>query len=123
MNCSMGLKLYKVDGARGGDCINCLKCTEVCPRNNANVNILGQDLNQNLAGSVAMAAMLGVYGITNFGVDALTKSGIISNNSAISSNETSKIKLLIVLHKSIKMEHIQEVVKDFMEEQLKFLLL
>ena len=44
-NCSMGLKLYKVNGARGGDCINCLNCTEVCPRNNANANILGQDLN------------------------------------------------------------------------------
>ena len=40
MNCSMGLKLYKVNGAKGGDCINCLKCTEVCPRKNANVNIL-----------------------------------------------------------------------------------
>jgi len=90
MNCSMGLKLYKVDGARGGDCINCLKCTEVCPRSNANINILGQDLNQNLAGSVAMAAMLGVYGITNFGVDALTKAGVISNNSIISSNEASQ---------------------------------
>ena len=89
MNCSMGLKLYKVNGARGGDCINCLKCTEVCPRNNANVNMLGQDVNQNLAGSVAMATMLGVYGLTNFGADALTKSGIISNDSTISSNATS----------------------------------
>ncbi|BCZ44901.1 ferredoxin [Clostridium gelidum] len=87
-NCSMGLKLYKVNSAHGGDCINCLKCTEVCPRNNANVNILGQDVNQNLAGSVAMATMLGVYGLTNFGADALTKSGIISNQSTISSNAT-----------------------------------
>ena len=88
VNCSMGLKLYKVNGARGGDCINCLKCTEVCPRNNANANILGQDLNKELAGSVAMATMLGVYGLTNFSADALTTSGIISNNSAISSNTT-----------------------------------
>ncbi len=87
-NCSMGLNLYKVDGARGGDCINCLKCAEVCPRNNANATILGQDLNQNIAGSVAMATILGVYGLTNFGIDALTKSGIISNDSTISSNVT-----------------------------------
>ena len=86
MNCSMGLNLYKVDGVRGGDCINCLKCTEVCPRNNANVNVLGQDVDQNLAGSVAMAAMLGVYGLTNFGADALTKSGMISNQTEISSS-------------------------------------
>ena len=88
-SCSMGLKLYEVNDAHGNDCINCLKCTEVCPRNNANVNILGQDLNKELAGSVAMAAILGVYGLTNFGADALTKSGIISNDSAISINATS----------------------------------
>jgi uncharacterized protein with FMN-binding domain len=85
----MGLDLYKVNGARGGECINCLKCTEVCPRNNANVNILGQDVNQNLAGSVAMATMLGVYGITNFGANALTNSGIISNQTEISSSVAS----------------------------------
>ncbi|WP_160685743.1 FMN-binding protein [Clostridium sp. C2-6-12] len=84
MNCSMGLNLYNVDGVRGGDCINCLKCTEVCPRNNANVNIFGQDVDQNLAGSVAMAAMLGVYGLTNFGADALTSSGVVSNQTEIS---------------------------------------
>ena len=94
MNCSMGLNLYKVDGVRGRDCINCLKCTEVCPRNNANVNILGQDVNQNLAGSVAMTAMLGVYGLSNFGANALTNSGIISNqtemsSSAVANNSTS----------------------------------
>lgn len=89
MSCSMGLQLYKVDKVKGGDCINCLKCTEVCPRNNANANILGQDLNAALTGSVAMAAMLGVYGFTNFGVDALTKAGIISSDSAVSSSESS----------------------------------
>jgi len=87
MNCSMGLNLYKVNSARGGDCINCLKCTEVCPRNNANVNILGQDVNQNLAGSVAMATMLGVYGLSNFGANALTNSGIISNQTEVSISE------------------------------------
>jgi Polyferredoxin len=94
VNCSMGLKLYKVNGARGGDCINCLKCTEVCPRNNANVNILGQDVNQNLAGTVAMAAMLGIYGLSNFEADALTNSGVISNQTensiSVASNSTSQ---------------------------------
>ena len=82
--------------------------------------MFGENLNPNLAGSVAMAAMVGVYGLTNFGADALTKSGVISNDSAISSNATSDSN---ITHKNIKMEHIQEVVKDFMEEQLKFLLL
>ncbi|SFC93089.1 FMN-binding protein [Clostridium uliginosum] len=89
INCSMGLKLYKVNDDRGGDCINCLKCTEVCPRNNANANMIGKDLNQNLAGSLAMATMLGVYGLTSFGGDVLNKSGIGLNNSTILSDSTS----------------------------------
>ncbi len=87
MNCSMGLKLYKVDGTKGGDCINCLKCTEICPRGNANINILGQDVNKNLAGSVALAAMIGTYGLSNFSADALTKAGVISSGT---SNEVSQ---------------------------------
>lgn len=84
INCSMGLQLYKVDGVRGGDCINCLKCTDVCPRNNANVNMLGKDLDAKITGSVAMATFLGVYGLTNFGGSALTKSDIVSNNTVLS---------------------------------------
>jgi len=89
MNCSMGLPLYKVDCVKGGDCINCLKCTEVCYRNNANVNVLGKDVNENLAGSVAMAAMLGVYGLSNIGANAVTNSGIISSQTEISSSVAS----------------------------------
>ncbi|MFL0167468.1 FMN-binding protein [Candidatus Clostridium helianthi] len=90
MNCSMGLSLYKVDCVKGGDCINCLKCTEVCYRNNANVNVLGRDLDAKLTGSVAMAAFLGIYGLTNFAGNAVTKSGITAKSSAVSSNLNSQ---------------------------------
>jgi polyferredoxin len=48
-NCSMGLPLYKVNSAKGGECINCLKCVEACPRKNANANVMGEDLNPALA--------------------------------------------------------------------------
>ena len=91
MNCSMGLNLYKVDNARGGECINCLKCTEVCPRRNANINVLGKDINQNLAGSVAAAAILSVYGLTNLGANALTKAGIISKDNTVSSEASQSL--------------------------------
>lgn len=66
-NCSMGLKLYKKETVHGGDCINCLKCIEVCPRRNACVNILGQDVNPAFASSAAMAAFIGIYGASNLG--------------------------------------------------------
>ncbi|OPJ62966.1 4Fe-4S binding protein [Clostridium chromiireducens] len=87
MNCSMGLPLYNVDCVKGGDCINCLKCTEVCYRNNANVNVASRDLDAKLTGSVAMATFLGVYGLTSFAGNAVTKSGISVNSNTISSSE------------------------------------
>ncbi|ABR36601.1 4Fe-4S binding protein [Clostridium beijerinckii] len=90
MNCSMGLPLYKVDCVKGGECINCLKCTEVCYRNNANVNVLGRDLDAKLTGSVAMATFLGIYGLTNFAGNAVTKSGIAAKSNAVSSNINSQ---------------------------------
>ncbi|OVE65038.1 ferredoxin [Clostridium diolis] len=90
MNCSMGLPLYRVDCVKGGDCINCLKCTEVCYRNNANVNVFGRDLDAKLTGSVAIATFLGVYGLTNFAGNAVTKSGIAAKSNAVSSNLNSQ---------------------------------
>ena len=32
--CSMSVSLYKMDKVRSGECINCMKCTTVCPQDN-----------------------------------------------------------------------------------------
>ncbi|MDS0526465.1 FMN-binding protein [Clostridium sp. SHJSY1] len=90
MNCSMGLPLYKMESVRGGECINCLKCLEVCPRKNTKGNIVNQDVNPVLASSVAIATFAGVYGLTNITSSVLTEKGIASaivesSNSATSS--------------------------------------
>ena len=74
--CSMGLGLYKVESVCGGDCINCLKCIETCPRNNTKVNVLGGNVTPELASSVAIAAMVGLYTVNNLGGTALAKSGL-----------------------------------------------
>jgi uncharacterized protein with FMN-binding domain len=88
INCSMGIDLYRVNSIKGSECINCLKCTDICPRSNANINVLGKDLDAKLTGSVAMATFLGVYGLTNFGADALAQSGLITSDNAISSSSS-----------------------------------
>ncbi|MCA1073641.1 hypothetical protein K9O30_07850 [Clostridium bowmanii] len=64
---TMGLPLYKVESVCGGDCINCLKCIETCPRSNTKVNVLGENITPELASSVAIAAMVGLYAINNVG--------------------------------------------------------
>ncbi|MBU3160270.1 FMN-binding protein [Clostridium frigoris] len=91
-NCSMGLSLYKSQSVRGGDCINCFKCIEACPRSNTKVNVLGENVNPELASSVAIAAMVGLYAVNNLGASTLTNSGlaIASTTSTTSTTSTSQ---------------------------------
>ena len=90
-NCAMGLPLYKVESVCGGDCINCLKCIETCPRNNTKVNVLGENINPALASSVAISAMVGVYTVSNLGGTVLSKSALTAANNtpSIASSTTS----------------------------------
>lgn len=87
--CSMGIHLYKENEVRGGECINCMKCAEVCPRKNASANILGKNVNSSLAGSVALAACLGVYSINGLGMGILKNSGITSAAAIATNNNTN----------------------------------
>lgn len=88
-NCSMGLKLYEKNSVCGGDCINCFKCVDACPRKNAQANILGENINPALASSFAIAAMTGVYAVSNLAGTALVENGMASasvTNIAVASN-------------------------------------
>ncbi len=87
-SCSMALPLYKVKSVCGGDCINCFKCIETCPRNNTQVDILGEKINPELASSLAIAAMVGVYAINNLGGTVLAESGLTTANSTSISAST-----------------------------------
>lgn len=93
MNCSMGIPLYKLNEIKGGECINCLKCVESCPRKNAAANILDENINPALAGSIAIAAFAGVYGFNHIGAKALVNSGISSSAANISVSSSSSMKL------------------------------
>ncbi|MCR4795840.1 MAG: 4Fe-4S binding protein [Ruminococcus sp.] len=54
--CSMGIPLYKYDEVRSGECINCMKCTSVCPNENISADTLPA-----ISGTVAVTAVAGLY--------------------------------------------------------------
>ncbi len=72
-NCSMGIQLYKVKEQRGGECISCLRCVEVCPRRNTQANILNTNVNPALASSIAIAGFGAIYALNSLGGTTVTK--------------------------------------------------
>ena len=54
--CSMSIPLYKYDEVRSGECINCMKCTSVCPNENISAETLPA-----ISGTVAVTAVAGLY--------------------------------------------------------------
>lgn len=84
--CSMGLSLYKKESVRGGECINCLTCVETCPRKNITTAIVNEEITPALAGSLALAGCIGIYGATS------TEAKILNNvvvQTSISSDSTT----------------------------------
>ncbi|MBU3157491.1 FMN-binding protein [Clostridium estertheticum] len=91
-NCSMGLSLYKAQSVCGGDCINCFKCIEACPRSNTKINVLGENVNPELASGVAIAAMVGLYAVNNLGAQALANSGLATASTTSTSTSSTSQK-------------------------------
>jgi len=87
-NCSMGIKLYKMDKVSSGECINCFKCIDVCPRKNTKVNILGEDVSPLLPSAIAIAAFTGVNALGGVMKDTMPNHS--SNNTVASSSDINK---------------------------------
>ena len=54
--CSMSIPLYKYDEVSSGECINCLKCIEVCQNDNITIDTLPA-----ISGTLAVTAIAGLY--------------------------------------------------------------
>ena len=54
--CSMGISLYKSNMVRSAECIDCMNCVEICPRDNVRANPKPA-----LAAAVAVASLAGMY--------------------------------------------------------------
>lgn len=86
--CSMGIELYKVNKVTSGECIACLKCLDVCPRKNTNLNVAGENINPALASSIAIATFAGVYATGTAAANIAIKNNGTAINSSMSTKAT-----------------------------------
>jgi NosR/NirI family nitrous oxide reductase transcriptional regulator len=81
----MGIDLDAVNLVRSGECINCLNCTSICPKNNAKLVINDKALNEYAVATLAVAGTTGLY----LGVDQLASNYTDTNTGTIETT-TSK---------------------------------
>lgn len=60
-NCPMGIPMYEYDKISSGECIQCLRCTAVCPAKNTGLSIAGEKVNTLVAASLAVVGISSVY--------------------------------------------------------------
>lgn len=85
-NCAMGIELYKTDKVTSGECINCFKCVDVCPRNNTQASICDEDINPTLASAAAITVFTGIYTMTNMINGLVSDQGVSSKYVTVQSN-------------------------------------
>ncbi len=81
--CSMSIPLSEYESVCSGECINCMKCTEACPRNNASASKAFV-----IAGIMAAAALTGVSYIGDLSLTE--KKNILpqENNTTVQQSES-----------------------------------
>ena len=72
--CSMAIPMYRYDEIRSGECIDCMRCTEACRRDNVKASAIPA-----VSGSLAAGALAGV---TFMGNIAKTDTPVIPNEPA-----------------------------------------
>lgn len=79
--CSMGIPMYKKDVISSGECIHCMKCVQVCPRNNVHTVVSNQEMQPILVGTFAAAAITGTYYVTTYASDSITSNSVTATAS------------------------------------------
>lgn len=82
--CSMGIPLYRYSVVTSAECIDCMDCVTVCPRNNVSANPKPA-----LAAAVAVVAMSGMHFVGNIAGSAAAQSETTVVAEALSNTESA----------------------------------
>ena len=84
--CSMGISLYKTNMVKSAECIDCMNCVEICPRNNVSANPKPA-----FAAAVAVMSLAGMYYVGNIAGTASAKRQIAAVSASLSSIESANL--------------------------------
>lgn len=63
--CSMGIDLDSVEKVNSGECIQCLNCVGICPKENARMKFLNKDIDEKSFFTIVISLFVGTYALTN----------------------------------------------------------
>jgi len=84
-NCAMGIPLYEMDVVNSAECINCMKCISVCPRNNVSYTVAKKDIQPLIISAVSVAVMTGTYYTTYYAA------GLSGSNSSVAQQSQAAV--------------------------------
>lgn len=86
-HCAMGIPLYQNDTVKSGECISCLKCIDICPRNNAHVTIMNRIKKPVITGLVSISFLICIYVIST--VASHNAVSLVNNQTTTATAKTS----------------------------------
>lgn len=85
-SCAMQIPLYQMDKVKSTECISCMKCVEVCPRNNVHVTAFGHRVNPIALAAAAVILTAGIYSSVLY----------MTDRAAVSQAETSQASSILL---------------------------
>jgi len=82
--CSMGISLYRTNVVKSAECIDCMNCVEICPRDNVSTNPKPA-----IAAAVAVFALSGMYYAGNIAGSAAAQYQAVATAESVSSANTA----------------------------------
>jgi len=82
--CPMGIPLYRSNVVRSAECIDCMSCVEICPRDNVTANPKPA-----IAAAVAVVALTGMYFEGNIAANNATERQIAAVAASLSTKDSA----------------------------------
>ena len=76
--CSMGIQLKEMDQVKSGECIDCYRCVDVCPRENITTTPIPA-----VAGTIAAIGIIGIYYAGTLGVAPALNENVSSSSAVV----------------------------------------